>query len=225
MGFVQFPASDTELAKSGPGVAQHLAHAYKEYLAAFDNVYVSTVMDSRRKNDALTAAQRPPLIGGNAPPQLPMRAGGIADPSQMQLVMAYANIPLPELRRRGIPEQLIQFIENNRTTLLRNATEQGIFRNQIARPDQARPMQPTGQQPFGGSPPAAGGMGNGMMAPGQPFMQHPGMHNNQMENQQQQQQPPQPGSLARPSREHLQAAMAHITKLKSDYSPERTFHI
>ncbi|KAJ7821928.1 hypothetical protein B0H14DRAFT_2256995, partial [Mycena olivaceomarginata] len=100
MGFVQFPASDTEPAKSGPGVAQHLAHAYKDYLAAFDNVYISTVMDSRRKNDALTAAQRPL-----------MEMDGIADPSPMQLVMAYANIPLSE--------HLIQFIEANRSTLLR----------------------------------------------------------------------------------------------------------
>ncbi|KAJ6577233.1 hypothetical protein B0H19DRAFT_1019558 [Mycena capillaripes] len=226
MGFVQFPASETEPAKSGPGVAQHLAHAYKEYLAAFDNVYVSTVMDQRRKNDALTAASRPMMNpGGNGPPQLPIRPGGISDPSQMQLVMAYANIPLPELRRRGIPEQLIQFIENNRTTLLRNAEAQDFFRRGIARPgDQNRPMPPNGQQ-FAGSPPAGGGMPN-IMQPGQPpFMQHPGMHNNNpMDLQQQQQQPQQQHpqqSIARPSREHLQAAFAHITKLKSDYSPER----
>jgi hypothetical protein len=46
MGFVQFPASDTDPAKSGPGVAQHLAHTYKEYLAVFENVYISTIMDS-----------------------------------------------------------------------------------------------------------------------------------------------------------------------------------
>ncbi|KAJ7158919.1 hypothetical protein C8R46DRAFT_404752 [Mycena filopes] len=221
MGFVQFPGTDTEPAKSGPGVAQHLAHAYKEYLAAFDNVYISTVMDSRRKNDAMTIAQRGQMgLGGNGPPQIPMRPGGIADPSQMQLVMAYANIPLPELRRRGIPEPLIQFIETNRTTLIRNATEQGIFRNQIPRLDQGGSMHPGGQQ-FNGSPPS-GPMGNPMMTAGQPPFMRPGMQQHgQMENAQQPQQhhPGQP--LARPSREHLQAAMAHIAKLKSDYSPER----
>ncbi|KAJ7274552.1 hypothetical protein B0H12DRAFT_1228260 [Mycena haematopus] len=203
MGFVQFAASDTEPAKSGPGVAQHLAHVYKEYLAVFDNVYVNTIMDSRTKNDA----QRQ-MMGGNN--------GGrpsIADPSQMQVVMAYANIPLAELRRRGIPEQLIQFIETNRSTLLRQQSEAHSFRSQL-RPDLSRPMQP-GQLPFGGQQPVPGM--NGMMQPGQqPFMSHPGMQHNSMDGQ----HPQQPG-LARPSREHLQAAMVHIAKLKNDYSPER----
>ncbi|KAJ7251684.1 ARID DNA-binding domain-containing protein, partial [Mycena rebaudengoi] len=44
MGFVWFPASETEPAKSGPGVSQHLAHVYMEYLAAFDNVYIATML-------------------------------------------------------------------------------------------------------------------------------------------------------------------------------------
>ncbi|KAJ6456706.1 hypothetical protein C8R45DRAFT_943517 [Mycena sanguinolenta] len=46
----------------------------------------------------------------------PARPGGIADPSQMQIIMAYANSSLPELRRHGMPEQLIQFIDQNRST-------------------------------------------------------------------------------------------------------------
>ncbi|KAF7362459.1 ARID domain-containing protein [Mycena venus] len=50
MGFVQFPPFRTEPAKSGPGVAQHLAHVYKEYLAAFDNVYVSAMKSMRQAN-------------------------------------------------------------------------------------------------------------------------------------------------------------------------------
>ncbi|KAJ7773049.1 hypothetical protein B0H16DRAFT_1363068 [Mycena metata] len=221
MGFVQFPGTDTEPAKSGPGVAQHLAHAYKEYLAAFDNVYVSTVMDSRRKNDAMTIAQRGQMaLGGNVPPQILMRPGGaLTDPQQMQLVMAYANLPLSELRRLRVSEALIQFIENNRTTLIRNATEQGIFRNQIPRLEQNGPMHSGGPQ-FAGSPPS-GPMGNGMINPGQPPFMRPGMQHGQMENGQQPPQHPGQPQLARPSREHLQAAMAHITKLKSDYSPER----
>jgi hypothetical protein len=74
-------------------------------------------MDSGRKNHALTAAQRPMAMGGFGGNHGPGgRSGGIAAPSQMQLAIAYANIPLPELRRRGIPE-LIQFIEANRSML------------------------------------------------------------------------------------------------------------
>ncbi|KAJ7674180.1 hypothetical protein B0H17DRAFT_161762 [Mycena rosella] len=185
MGFVSFPASDTEPAKSGPGVAQHLAHVYKEYLAGFDHVYVSTVMESRRKNDAIArmgGAGAMGAGGANGAPQLPMR-GGISDPTQMQLVMAYANIPLAEL-----------------------------LRNQIARPPDQGGMQHPGA-PFAGSPPPGN---NGMMQPvGRPFMQRPGMPGpgNPMENQGQ--------GLQRPTRETLQAAMSQITKLKTDYSPER----
>ncbi|KAJ6607365.1 hypothetical protein B0H10DRAFT_2072011 [Mycena sp. CBHHK59/15] len=215
MGFVQFPASDTEPAKSGPGVAQHLAYVYKEYLAAFDNVYVATVMDSRRKNDALASNRA--SMGVNGPPQLPIRGGGITDPAQMQLVMAYANVPLSELRRRGIPEQLIQFIENNRATLIRNAAEQGTFNKALrgaARPADQGGMNGNGA-PFGASPPQNGGMPNNMLGMGRQFPQYP--QNNMMENQQ---AGPAPVP-SRPSREHLQAAMSHITKLKADYSPER----
>jgi len=49
MGFVQFPGSDSEPAKSGPGVAQDLAHFYKEYLSGFDNFYIKFFADSRHK--------------------------------------------------------------------------------------------------------------------------------------------------------------------------------
>ncbi|KAJ6544104.1 hypothetical protein B0H19DRAFT_1169638 [Mycena capillaripes] len=79
MGFVQFPASDTEPAKSSSGVAQHLAHVYKEYLAAFDNDYVAIVMENR-KNEALTATSRPMMNPGGIARQwdenLPMLLNG-----------------------------------------------------------------------------------------------------------------------------------------------------
>jgi hypothetical protein len=47
MGFVQFPASDTEPAKAGPGVAQQLQHLYTECLATFDNIYVASVFQKK----------------------------------------------------------------------------------------------------------------------------------------------------------------------------------
>ncbi|KAF8161742.1 hypothetical protein K438DRAFT_306116 [Mycena galopus ATCC 62051] len=64
---------------------------------------------------------------------------------------------------------------------------------------------------FGGGPPPAPGMNVGIPPPG--------MQLHLMDGQQPQ-QPQQPG-LTRPTREHLQAAMLHIAKLKQDYSPER----
>ncbi|KAJ7126729.1 hypothetical protein C8R44DRAFT_103842 [Mycena epipterygia] len=200
MGFVQFPGSDTEPPKSGPGVAQHLAHVYQVYLAAFDHIYATTVMESRRKKDAVM--QR---VGNaatvNGPPQI---RPSLSDPSQMQLVMAYANILEIELRRRGAPEQLIQFIEINRSTLLRRAAEQAVFQNQF--PPWSGGMYQGGH----GSPPAGG-----MMQPGRQFMP-PGMQPNPMENP----QPPQ-NVFVGPSPAHFQAAMAYIARLKSGYSPEQ----
>jgi hypothetical protein len=91
-GFCSVPCLRYGARKAGSRVAQHLAHAYKEYLAVFENVYVSTIMDSLWKNHALTAAQRPMAMGsfgGNHGPG--GRSGGIADPSQMQLAIAHAN--------------------------------------------------------------------------------------------------------------------------------------
>ncbi|KAJ7126683.1 hypothetical protein C8R44DRAFT_701425 [Mycena epipterygia] len=201
MGFVQFPGSDTEPPKSGPGVALHLAHVYQEYLVAFDYVYVTTIMESRRKNDAVMQRMGNAATV-NGPPQI---RPSLSDPSPIQLVMAYANIPDIELRRCGVPEQLIQYIENNRSTLLRHAAEQGAFRNQIERP----PYQGGMHQDGYGSPPAGG-----MMQPGRQSMP-PGMQPHPMENPQ-----PPPNVFAEPSPAHFQAAMAYIASLKSDYNPE-----
>jgi hypothetical protein len=57
---------------------------------------------------------------------------------QMELAIAYANIPLSELRCRRIPEQLIQFIEANRSTLLHQRTEALAFSTQTLWGDPCR---------------------------------------------------------------------------------------
>nr|GAT60914.1 predicted protein [Mycena chlorophos] len=188
MGFVQFSGSDSEPAKSGPGVAQQLAHAYKEYLAAFDNVYLSTVMESRRKNQANL--------------QHPM-ARAPTDPAQMQLVMQYANLPTSELRRRGMPEQVIQFVENHRATILQNRMDQAKFHEMLA---------PQQQQPGGGPPPN----NNLALAGGAQPMRPPPNQLQPTRLMDASGQPPQ-----RPTRESMQAAMVQLAKLKSEYGPER----
>jgi hypothetical protein len=47
MGFVQFPGTDTEPAKSGPGVAQQLQHIHTEYLSQFDKIYLHSVLQKK----------------------------------------------------------------------------------------------------------------------------------------------------------------------------------
>ena len=49
MGFVQFSGTETEPAKSGPGVSRQLALIYRECLAAFDHYYISSVFEPQLK--------------------------------------------------------------------------------------------------------------------------------------------------------------------------------
>ncbi|KAG6856307.1 hypothetical protein H0H87_005722, partial [Tephrocybe sp. NHM501043] len=65
MGFVHFPASDGEPAKAGPGLAQRLAQVYREYLSAFDQVYINSVLDSKRKQQMAAAIQAANAANGN----------------------------------------------------------------------------------------------------------------------------------------------------------------
>lgn len=67
MGFVQFPGTDAEPAKSGPGVAQRLAAVYKDYLLPFDTMYITSVIERRKQMQAAAAAvQAAALASGNA---------------------------------------------------------------------------------------------------------------------------------------------------------------
>jgi hypothetical protein len=61
MGFVQFPGTDTESAKSGPGVAQQLQHIYTEYLAQFDKIYMTSVL---QKKGIFPPQAGPSAVGG-----------------------------------------------------------------------------------------------------------------------------------------------------------------
>ncbi|KAG6825605.1 hypothetical protein H0H92_003089 [Tricholoma furcatifolium] len=62
MGVVHFPASETEPVKAGPGLAQRLAQVYHEYLANFDQLYINTVLDAKRKMAAMAAALKKTLM-------------------------------------------------------------------------------------------------------------------------------------------------------------------
>ncbi|KAG6807635.1 hypothetical protein H0H92_006874, partial [Tricholoma furcatifolium] len=46
MGYVHFPAGEAEPAQPGPSLAQRLAQVYHEYLSDFDQVYITSVLDS-----------------------------------------------------------------------------------------------------------------------------------------------------------------------------------
>ncbi|KAG5641821.1 hypothetical protein DXG03_004140 [Asterophora parasitica] len=244
MGFVQFPGTDAEPAKSGPGVAQRLAQVYKEYLAGFDQVYINSFIESRIKNanaearrlaaqqqqQAQEAAQRAAAAasanGGG--PSTQMQARHIMNAQQMQMVIGYANQSADELRRAGVQDKIIQFVEQNRAHLQRTVREQGMFRgnfqNQGLRPPEQHGMPMA--TPFLGGGPHQSAPPTGGQTP-QQFMQQrqqngllPMQGNNFMDNRQpqlppQQQQHPQNGNpIVRATKEQ---AMAFINKTKREF--------
>ena len=122
MGFVQFPASETEPAKSGLGAANRLAHVYKEYIYPFDHLYISSVLQSRRKMQAVaaqpTAATASPTTARNQP-----------TPQQMTAMITYAFTPTEELRQMGLADKMIQFIEAHRDQLQTSANMSVNYRS------------------------------------------------------------------------------------------------
>ncbi|KAG6853785.1 hypothetical protein C0991_001374 [Blastosporella zonata] len=226
MGFVQFPGTDTEPAKAGPAFAQRLAQVYREYLVGFDSVYITSVMESKKKQmeaiqqlQAQQQRQGPTTVVGNGnggPLAQAQTMRGTLNGNQMQMVIGYANSSAEELRRQGVQEKIIQFVEVNRSNLQRMSLEQGMFRTPFQNP----PLRPPEQH----GPPGAAGppFQNGSPHPGAASMngQHPNfiqqgqngmapMQGNNFMNPRAQQHPPN-GSLGQ------QKIIEHLDRIKSD---------
>ncbi|KAF8905010.1 hypothetical protein CPB84DRAFT_1845101 [Gymnopilus junonius] len=122
LGFVQFPGTDTEPAKSGPGVAQQLAHIYKEYLALFDQWYTAQAIESHKRAMGVGNMQQAHI--GSA-------MGGRWNPQQMQQVVQMSHMSVAELHAQGIDEKTIAFVETNRASLQRTYQEQKAFQNKM----------------------------------------------------------------------------------------------
>ncbi|KAF8962699.1 hypothetical protein BDZ97DRAFT_1702163, partial [Flammula alnicola] len=115
LGFVQFPGSDSEPAKSGPGVAQQLHHIYKLYLQLFDTWYTTQAIEKRMQHV-------------NMQNQMMAARWG---PVQMQQIVQLSHLSIAELNARGVDEKMIQFVESNRANLQRSFHEQKSFQNRV----------------------------------------------------------------------------------------------
>ncbi|KAF5392157.1 hypothetical protein D9757_001392 [Collybiopsis confluens] len=208
LNIVHFTGSATEPPKSGPAAAVHIQQVYKDYLSAFDTVYMASVMDSRRKAAGLPATSGQFLGGGGGgpPPRAPtmpvpvtLEALRKLSPPQVDGILSCADKPANELRARGMAEVMINFIENHRPMLQTMASERANFG------DGVRGRQLAGQNPVNGNQPPFPNPGMGNMNPQlRPPGEHPG--------------PLQPGAaIPRPSREQLSAAQFNIHRLKSEY--------
>jgi hypothetical protein len=222
MGFVQFHRTENEPAKSGPGVAQQLAHIYKEYLSQFDGFYVSQ--------------QRTKLQQANANFQAQVAAFNCS-PQQMQAVIALSHMSVQELQAQNIPEKMIQFVENHRASLQRTHQDQNNFHRTLRGvnpspsqggsqiPEQGRPSVPgppgIGQSNSFGSSPAAL-----TIAARQQFLQHQQQQQQQrLQNTVLQGRPPQGGPQLQQAPLPVRSnnpAMAHAESLIAKYKHEYT---
>ncbi|KAJ3983206.1 hypothetical protein F5890DRAFT_1414150 [Lentinula detonsa] len=122
-GRLSFPS---EPPRSGPVAAMHVKNVYKEYLAAFDALYMANVMNSRRK-----ASHTPGLFPqsvSSAPEALRS-----SSPEQACMTVAHADKPPAELKARGMSEPMISFVENNRSSLQDMSADQKNFMDETSR--------------------------------------------------------------------------------------------
>ena len=216
MGFVQFHRTENEPAKSGPGVAQQLAHIYKEYLSQFDGFYVS---QQRIKMQQANASFQAQVAAFNCSPQ------------QMQAVIALSHMSVQDLHAQNIPEKMIQFVENHRASLQRAHQDQNNnHRMRGVNPslsqggpqisEQGRPAVPGppgigSSNSFGSSPVAL------TIAARQQFLQHQRLQNTVMQGRPPPQGGPQLQQAPLPVRSN-NPAMAHAESLIAKYKHEYT---
>jgi hypothetical protein len=247
MGFVQFPGTDTEPAKSGPGVAQQLQHLHKEYLSQFDQIYVHSVLQKKGFFNSLPNSAGTPQVnnpqstnptagtsGGNVPGagQVNMVCANLhisrayLTSQQMNAVMAYANTSAADMRTRGVPDGLIQFVEQNRSHLQRTYLQQQAFRGmvrpnapgQTSEPERMianvsgfpniSPQQQQAIPSAGARPPPQPPQQNHLQA---------GMNVSGASHGQPQPQSPVPSWPARPTPEQSQQSIQLIARVKQDF--------
>src|ERR1700683_3056738 len=157
---------------------------------------------------------------------------------QMNAVMIYANIPAPELRARGVAEQVINFVELNRANLQRTSQQQQLFRGIMQKPNipgQASEPGRVGSNILGSFPNMLSSQQSGSMPPAgarpPPPQGHPpagmnvtGPMNGQSQSQPQHKPPPVNGmapiQASRPSRptpEQSQEAIQFIQRVKNEF--------
>lgn len=120
MGLVQFPGTDTEPAKSGPGIAQQLAHAYKEHLQAFEHMLVYSVRSRAAQKNNLSQNGAQSNTPGNASGEMAhavMRPP--LNPQAMASAVRFVHMTVGEMRQSGLPEQTVVLIDRHRADIIR----------------------------------------------------------------------------------------------------------
>ncbi|KIK96023.1 hypothetical protein PAXRUDRAFT_11085 [Paxillus rubicundulus Ve08.2h10] len=134
MGFIQSLGNNSEPPRSGPGIAQHLQHTYKEYLQRFENAYVLTVK-SRAPNSPRPQIQqmnpmisnsgaKPGMLPGN-PAEMPSSASRASLTQQtVNIAARYAHASVSDMRNEGVPEHIISIVDRHRPELAKYQQQQ-----------------------------------------------------------------------------------------------------
>jgi len=157
--------------------------------------------------------------------------------------MGYASTSAADMRGHGVPEQLIQFVEQNRAHLQRTATQQHLFRGMVQKPNapgssgqasDPESLMPTATRFPHISPQQQAAMPSaGARPPQQPPQQgHPqaGMNLSGANNGQSQQQNPTINSMStqrswpsRPTLEQSHQAIMSVQKMKQEFITRSEF--
>jgi hypothetical protein len=220
MGLVQFPGTDTEPAKSGPGIAQQLAHVYKEHLQPFEIAYVLTVRSRAAQKNNLPQNGTPANASGSAG-EMPHAVMRIPLPPQaMANAVRFVNMSITEMRASGLPDQMIAVVDRYRPEIIR--WQQTRLMAAKANQQMTNPEAP-GEQPGMLSAPQAA-FQNQLSTAGPSMVPTPRAQSSMMSNGM---QPPhmtemkpvtQSGPILPPTQEQISHAMAVIHNTKQVFS-------
>ncbi len=232
VGFVQFPGNGVDPPKSGPATAHQIDQIYKEFILPFDNAYITTVLEQKRKYQATMAANQ--LNHGPTGQPRP-----IPNSQQMQMIMSYADQPAEQLRANGVNESIINFIETNRAHLQRTAMEQTNFRSSLHNTPNAAQHASNGMsngmppnRPFSASPQNSNPMMHNQGAPNPPFVPggmsnavHDGTHQEHRPAVNPQQSKVMMQQFVRSNQEQLQRVTNMLNTMKNDFIQNRKFFL
>ncbi|KAL4066756.1 hypothetical protein V8B97DRAFT_1948787 [Scleroderma yunnanense] len=224
MGFVQFPGSGSEPTRSGPGIASQVQHTYMEHLRQFESAYVMTMLNRGANNQqhVLPPGGSGGGGGGGPKPSTPaqpteMQNNAPRVNSYMPFLSQFAYVSVTDMRAKGLPENMIAFVESHRTEITRWRQQTEMMRRAA---NEQQPGMPSGQGPLSsmqeqvsvGGPP-------GVQRPPQPMMSNtvPSLPTGEQRvaSGQFAHGVPQPNPVRFPTSEELQQATNAITNWKN----------
>lgn len=220
MGLIQFPGTDTEPAKSGPGIAQQLAHAYKEHLQAFETMLVITVRSrAAQKNNLSQNGTQNNAPGGTSGEMAHPVMRPPLNPQAMASAVRFVHMTVSEMRASGLPEQTVVLIDRHRSDIMRWHQQSRLM---ATKPNQQVTNHETPGEQSGMSATHQGGFPNQVSIAGPSLVpaprRQPAMPNGIQPSPMTEMKPVQSAGILPPSQEQIAHAMSVIQHTKQLFS-------